>query len=70
VAVARRQETIAMERAIHVGMRVVRLVIQMTVNRVDEDRGVETIPARVRPIVTVVADADVIQKGRKGRIVG
>ena|SRR5208282_4452538 len=59
VVTTRRLETIAAMMATRVGMRVVDIEIQMTIDRIAEDRDAMTIPARVRPILMVAVDADV-----------
>ena len=70
VAMTRRRGTIVAMVVTHVGMHVVDLAIQVGMNRIVEDRDVTTIPARVRPVVTIVVEADVIRKERKGPIAG
>jgi len=70
VVTIRRLETIAAMMATRVGMRVVDFEIQMTIDRITEDRDAMTIPARVRPIVMIAADTDVARKGRRGPIAG
>jgi len=68
VAMTRRRGMIVTMMVTHVATSVVDREIQ--VNRLAEHRDVMTMTARVRPIVTIALDVDIVRKQRKGPIAG